>query len=110
MDKEKLQSWEHVVAELMEEYPMLREDDFLLYEEVLRVCEKRTGAQLRSMSMKCYLEMFGALRTEYGVPTFETVARVRRRAQKKNPHLRPKQKVEDSREEAQIAFSEYAVS
>ena len=110
MDKEKLQSWESVVADLMEEYPMLRDDDYLLYEEVLRVCEKRTGAQLRSMSMRCYLEMVGALRAEYGVPTFETVARVRRRAQKKNPHLRPKQKVEDSRQETQMVFEDYAVS
>ena len=110
MDKEKLKTWEQVVADLMEENPVLRGDDNLLYEAVLRVCEEREHIQIRSLSVKTYFERFGALRMEHGIPTFETVCRVRRKAQMKNPHLKPKDKIETSRQETQLEFEEYAIS
>lgn len=109
MNQEKLRTWEQVVTDLMEESPVLRGDDNLLYEEVLRVCEERTNLPIRSMSLKCYLETFGALRMEFNIPTMETISRVRRKAQKNNPHLKPKDKIETSRQETQLEFEEYAV-
>lgn len=90
--------------------PELREDDNRLYEQVLKICEEREHIQLRSLSVKTYFERFGALRAEHGIPTFETVCRVRRKAQKKDPTLKPRQKVEDSRQETQVVFEQYAVS
>lgn len=110
MDKERLRTWEEVVTNLLEDYPTLREDDNLLYEEVLRICEHRCGTQFRSMSVKCFLEMYQALRMEYKIPTMETIGRCRRKVQADNPHLRAKSKVKDAREETQMVFEDWAVS
>lgn len=110
MDKEKLRTWEEVVKELLEERPSLREDDNLLYEEVLRICENRSGMQFRSMSLKCFLESYRALRMEFKVPTMETIGRCRRKVQAENPHLRARSKVEEARQEEQLVFEEWAVS
>ena len=110
MDKERLRTWQEVVKDILEEYPTMRENDCLLYEEVLRVCEQRCGMELRSISLKGYLEMYQALRMEFKIPSMETIGRCRRKVQAENPHLRAKSKVQDAREETQMVFEDWAVS
>lgn len=99
MTVNKLLKQEEIVKPILEKFPETREDDFLLYAEVIR--EYRP--ELADLSV---LHFFVAHKHLY-CPSYNSITRVRRRLQKKYPELlSEKAKAKRAKEEA--VYREYA--
>jgi len=79
MTTDKLLKQEDIVKPILENYPETRDDDFLLYAEVI----KQYRPELAELSV---IDFFVAHRELY-CPSYESLSRVRRRLQAKYPHL-----------------------
>lgn len=99
MTVNKLLKQEEIVKPILEQHPETREDDFLLYAEVIR--EYRP--ELAELSV---LDFFVAHRDLY-CPSYESLSRVRRRLQEKYPELQS-EKAKAKRAKEQAVYVAYA--
>ena len=99
MTVEKLVKMEDIVKPILESDERARNDDFYLYSEVLW--------QLQPSALN--LNLVTALRNhnELGLPSYESVTRVRRRIQEKCPEL-ASERGKMRRQKEQEIYKEYA--
>lgn len=79
MTVEKLRKLEEVIKPILEYCPQAREDDFILYAEVIRAY----NPALLNLSTKTFLLSHNVLK----VPNIKSVERARRKVQEKYPEL-----------------------
>jgi hypothetical protein len=79
MTVEKLKKLENVIKPILESQPQTREDDFLLYAEVI----KEYKPELLNLSARTFL----VGHNELNVPNIKSVERARRKVQEKHPEL-----------------------
>lgn len=99
MTTEKLRKIEKVIKPILEDHPQTREDDFLLYAELIH----RYNPDLLNLSA----EEFLVCHSELNVPNIKTVERIRRRLQAKHPELAT-ERARRKRAEAQAVYISYA--
>lgn len=85
------------VKELLEEYPMARNDDRFLM----------TAVYVKKYGVNPY-SPFKDVMKRYDLPPFESIRRTRQKVQADNPELRADFKVEEIRMELQREYIEYA--
>lgn len=78
-----------LVEEALKNDPHTRDDDSLLY---IKVCSR-----MNPITLKMDFETVMKHRADFGIPSFETVGRCRRRIQENNPHLRASEKATNGR-------------
>lgn len=101
MSKSKeLQTITGIVKGILEHDPDTRNSDEYLY---LKVCEKVSGMCLNLPFWKVFLN-----RKTYGLPSYETVGRVRRKLQETHPELAGSSTVEAQRMLNEEVFRDYA--
>ena len=79
MTSNKLKKLEDIVKPILEESVAARNDDFYLYNEVIR--------ELHPELLAAFLSEALVLHKEMGLPNYESVTRVRRKLQAEHPHL-----------------------
>jgi uncharacterized protein (DUF169 family) len=89
----ELKQLKDLVTETLKQGETFRENDDLLY---LTICIKLFSNRGSITNMT--VADFFTNRKKYGLPTFESVSRCRRKAQEENPELRPCEKVQKARE------------
>lgn len=99
MTANKLLKQEQAIKPILEQHPETREDDFLLYAEVI----KEYRPELAELSV---LDFFVAHKDLY-CPSYESVTRVRRRLQNKYPEL-CSDRVKAKRAAEQAEYEAYA--
>ena len=99
MTAEKLKKLENVIKPILEKYPQTREDDYLLYAEVIN----RYNPELLGVSA----EMFLVCHSELNVPNIKSVERARRKLQEKYPELAT-ERAKRKRAEEQASYISYA--
>lgn len=104
MTKEKLESTETLVREILEVDEDARNSDNILY---LRVLERIADKKQIHLYNFCVPYFFCNMK-EYGFPPFETVRRSRQKIQRKFPELRANKEVADQREENEEVYREFA--
>ena len=89
----ELKQLKDLVTETLKQGETFRENDDLLY---LTICIKLFSNRGSITNMT--VADFFTNRKRYGLPTFESVSRCRRKAQEENPALRPCERVQKARE------------
>lgn len=89
------------VEEVLIQYPDTRNSDDLLY---LMVCKCKSPSYAKLPLERALLE-----RKNYGIPTYASVDRARRKVQAENPELRGSDSVTDARYENYKEYKEYAL-
>jgi hypothetical protein len=89
----ELKQLKDLVTETLKQGETFRENDDLLY---LTICIKLFSNRGSITNMT--VTDFFTNRKKYGLPTFESVSRCRRKAQEENPALRPCERVQKARE------------
>lgn len=79
MTVEKLKDLEKVIKPILEEHPQTREDDYLLYAEVI----KQYSPKLLEYPARTFLMYHNELK----LPNIKSVERARRKVQEKHPEL-----------------------
>lgn len=104
---EKLRNIEKLVFDILQEIEAARGDDYLLYYLVVREYFK-TNPSLGDVERVPFAEV---MRGHYyfGIPSYETVTRARRKIQANNPELKTERVARRRRKEEQ-RFREYARS
>lgn len=97
MTVEKLKRLENVIKPILECYPQAREDDLVLYAEVIRAY----NPELLNLSVEEFL-----LDVPY-VPNIKSVERARRKIQEKYPELAT-ERAKRKRAEEQASYISYA--
>lgn len=92
---------EPTIKEILEHDPTARNDNFVLVSSVYQRLGKINDTQT------FYCVMLG--HKQLGLPSFESITRVRRRVQKKYPTLRANKQIQDIREEQEQMFFEYGI-
>ena len=101
----ELKQLKDIVIETLKQGETFRENDDELYFAVcVKVNSSISDRLLTSMTVG---EFFGN-RKKYGLPTYESVSRCRRKAQEENPALRPCKAIQKGREIQQERFSNFA--
>lgn len=101
MNKSKeLQTITAIVKGILEHDPDARNSDEYLY---LKVCERFGGIYMNLPFWKVFLN-----RKKYGLPSFETCGRARRKLQEKHPELAGNSTVEAHRTMNEEVFRDYA--
>lgn len=96
----KLRKLEAVIKPILEEKPQTREDDFLLYAEVIKAYDP----ELLEVTAKLFLIKHNAL----NVPNIKSIERVRRKVQEKHPEL-ARERVKRKRAEEQAKYIAYSI-
>jgi len=96
----KIDNVEKLVKQALEKNKSAREDDHLLYIEVVYIINPALVNVNFAMNFRNARSL--------GLPPFESVSRARRKLQEKYPELRATKKVENARQEKQIEFEDYA--
>ena len=94
----------NIVGTVLEFYPETRDDDYLLWLEVLRQTQFPEVCDVLSMPVNRFLTI--ARYTHY--PQFETVSRARRKLQAQRPELRATPETQAARAEMERKYREYA--
>lgn len=89
MEKKKLESLKERVYQLMVEYPKTRASDDLLYMAVVN----SMGVNVTRISLCTFLKT----RANGGIPSYESVSRCRRKAQREHPELLPNEDTKSAR-------------
>lgn len=89
-----------IVKDVLKHYPKARNSDEVLY---LAVCSKISGMCLDLPFWKVFMH-----RKEYGLPSYETVGRARRKLQETHPELAGNSTVEAQRTLNEEVFRDYA--
>lgn len=79
MTVEKLKKLEDVIKPILEEYPQTREDDFILYAQLI----SKYNPKLLNITTGAFLMAHNTLK----VPNIKSVERARRKVQEKHPEL-----------------------
>lgn len=96
----KIDNVENLVKQALIKNKSAREDDHLLYIEVVYIIDPGLVNVNFMMNFKNARQL--------GLPPFESVSRARRKLQEKYPELRATSKVENARKEKQMEFEEYS--
>lgn len=99
MTVERLKKLERVIKPILEDKPQTRDDDFLLYAEVIKAYDP----ELLEASVRLFLMRHKAL----GVPNIKSVERSRRKIQEKYPELAT-ERAKRKRAEEQASYIAYA--
>ena len=99
----ELKQLKDLVTETLKQGETFRENDDMLY---LTVCIKLFSNR-GSISNMTVADFF-TNRKKYGLPTFESVSRCRRKAQEEHPELRPRKKVQEARKTKQDKFYKWS--
>ena len=99
----ELKQLKDLVTETLKQGETFRENDDLLY---LTICIKLYSNRGSITNMT--VADFFTNRKKYGLPTFESVSRCRRKAQEENPALRPCEAIQKGREIQQDRFYNFA--
>lgn len=97
----KLYKVEDVVKEVLENEKGSRNDNFLLVYEVYRRINKAVTRMPFNNVM--------LLHKEYGLPSFESIVRCRRKLQADNENLRPSKKVQELRLNETSEYINYSI-
>jgi hypothetical protein len=90
-----------LVKKLLQEKEGLRGDDDLLYLSVcIKIFSKTSYRNITEMSVGEFFRN----RKEYGLPTFESVSRCRRKVQEERPDLKPCKKIQEARTKREEEF------
>jgi hypothetical protein len=101
----ELKQLKDLVTETLKQGETFRENDDELYFAVcVKVNSRISDRLLTNMTVS---EFFGN-RKKYGLPTFESVSRCRRKAQEEHPELRPRKKVQEARKTKQDEFYKWS--
>lgn len=102
----KLLNITKVVKEILEERPSTRDDDNLLWLEVLRAAVRdwKYGSKMTDLTLAYVLTSIHRL----GLPSFASVSRARRKLQEKYPELRGTRTTQEKRKEREAVYEEYA--
>lgn len=101
----ELKQLKDIVIETLKQGETFRENDDELYFAVcVKVNSRISDRLLTNMTVG---EFFGN-RKRYGLPTYESVSRCRRKAQEENPALRPCEAIQKGREIQQEKFYNFA--
>lgn len=96
----KIDNVENLVKQALIKNKSARDDDHLLYIEVVYIIDPGLVNVNFVMNFKNARQL--------GLPPFESVSRARRKLQEKYPELRATTKVENARKEKQMEFEEYS--
>lgn len=96
----KIESVEKLVHQALLKNKSARNDDHLLYIEVIYLIDPSLVNVNFKMTFQCARQL--------GLPPFESVSRARRKLQEKYSELRAINEVENARKNKQIEFEEYA--
>lgn len=99
----ELKQLKDIVIETLKQGETFRENDDLLY---LTICVKLFSNRGSITNMT--VSEFFTCRKRYGLPTYESVSRCRRKAQEENPALRPREAIQKGREIQQERFYNFA--
>ena len=99
----ELKQLKDIVIETLKQGETFRENDDLLY---LTICVKLFSNRGSITNMT--VSEFFTCRKRYGLPTYESVSRCRRKAQEENPALRPREAIQKGREVQQERFYNFA--
>ena len=101
----ELKQLKDLVIETLKQGETFRENDDELYFAVcVKVNSRISDRLLTNMAVG---EFFGN-RKKYGLPTYESVSRCRRKAQEENPALKPREAIQKGREVQQERFYNFA--
>ena len=101
----ELKQLKDIVIETLKQGETFKENDDELYFAVCVKVNSRISDRL--LSNMTVGEFFGN-RKKYGLPTYESVSRCRRKAQEENPALRPCKKVQEARKIKQDEFYKWS--
>ena len=99
----ELKQLKDLVTETLKQGESFRENDDMLY---LTICIKLFSDRGSITNMT--VADFFTNRKKYGLPTYESVSRCRRKAQEENPALRPCEAIQKGREIQQDRFYNFA--
>lgn len=102
----ELKTITEIVTTVLNADPRTRNCDNLLYIRFLDELSREKEFDYLHMTV---LQFFAKV-SEMGVPTIESVSRIRRKVQEKNPELRASSVIAGFREEREEMFREYARS
>lgn len=105
MKKDKLKNYEKITDEVLTTYPVTRGDDDLLYVAVLA----RLGYDYSRLAQMSAYDFLISYRVK-GLPTIESIGRVRRKVQEENPSLLPDLNTKVMRKKSEKIFKNYAKS
>lgn len=94
----KLKHIEIRVMELLENYQECRENDHKLYAMYIQIYH------FIEFTVETFIKY-----KEYGIPSFESVSRCRRKLQEKNITLKPSNNILEDKEYAKIEYIKYAI-
>lgn len=101
MTVEKLRDLEKVIKPILEENPETREDDYLLYAELI----KEYKPDLLNLSARTFL----VGHSELNVPNIKSVERARRKVQERYPELAT-ERAKKKRAEQEQAYINYGLN
>lgn len=102
----ELLSTTEMVEVILKADPKTRSNDNLLYIRLVDMLGRRDHVDYIHMPMIAFYDQLPTL----DVPTIETVSRLRRKVQQKNPELKATEAVENFRAEREEMFRAYARS
>ena len=92
----ELKQLKEIVIETLKQGETFRESDDHLYLAVcIKIFSKTSYRNITEMSVGEFFRN----RKEYGLPTFESVSRCRRKAQEEHPDLKPCEKIQKARDD-----------
>lgn len=100
MTVEKLKDLEKVIKPILEEKPQTRDDDYLLYAELI--------AKYVPKALEYPARTFLQYHNELNIPNIKSVERARRKVQEKHPEL-ASERARKKRAEEQQAYVGYAL-
>lgn len=100
----KLKTVTEQVKEILQAEPSARNSDNVLYAFVLENVGKEKGLDINAMPVGTFLTLMKG----FGIPSIETVGRVRRKVVETHPELAGTAEVEAGRTAQEEVFREYA--
>lgn len=105
----ELKQLKDFVKYLLREYPALRENDDVLYLEVLRrVHPSWNNGRITTNIENMPIGEFFAERKNMKLPTYESVSRCRRKLQEENPALKPCEAIQKGRKKQKEKFYDFS--
>lgn len=99
----ELKQLKDIVIETLKQGETFRENDDMLY---LTICVKLFSNRGSITNMT--VSEFFTCRKRYGLPTYESVSRCRRKAQEEHPELKPRKQVQEARRTKQDEFYKWS--
>lgn len=100
----KMYNLTRIVGTILEYYPATRDDDYLLWLEVLKSVQLYHGGDYLNMPVYEFLQCAKYMK----FPHYETVSRVRRKLQETHPELRGTAETQAARAEHEEQYREFA--